>query len=217
MSPTEPSLKRTVSFIDGQNLYHSVRESFGYTYPNYDVKSLSQLVCKRKGWDLIQTRFYTGVPDQSDRPFWNYFWTHKLAMLGRQGVIVYSRPLRYRNRIVRLPDRNEYSFLAGEEKGIDVRIAIDVIRMAHHSEYDVALIFSQDQDLSEVASEIRTIAREQNRWIKVACAFPLSPTTRNRRGIEKVDWIPIDRATYDSCIDRRDYRLKGSRKEGEKQ
>jgi uncharacterized LabA/DUF88 family protein len=195
MSPTEPSLKRTVSFIDGQNLYHSVRESFGYTYPNYDVKSLSQLVCKRKGWDLDQTRFYTGVPDQSDGPFWNYFWTHKLAMLGRQGVIVYSRPLRYRNRIVRLPDRNEYSFLAGEEKGIDVRIAIDVIRMAHHSEYDVALTFSQDQDLSEVASEIRTIAREQNRWIKVACAFPLSPTTRNRRGIEKADWIPIDRAT----------------------
>jgi len=85
MSPTEPSLKRTVSFIDGQNLYHSVRESFGYTYPNYDVKSLSQLVCQRKGWDLIQTRFYTGVPDQSDGPFWNYFWTHKLAMLGRQG------------------------------------------------------------------------------------------------------------------------------------
>jgi len=67
--------------------------------------------------------------------------------------------------------------------------------MAHHSEYDVALIFSQDQDLSEVASEIRTIAREQNRWIKVACAFPLSPTTWNRRGIEKADWIPIDRAT----------------------
>jgi hypothetical protein len=85
MSPTEPSLKRTVSFIDGQNLYHSVRESFGYTYPNYDVKSLSQLVCQRKGWDLIQTRFYTGVPDQSGGPFWNYFWTHKLAMPGPMG------------------------------------------------------------------------------------------------------------------------------------
>ncbi len=70
----------------------------------------------------------------------------------------------------------------------------------------MALIFSQDQDLSEVAEEIRVIAREQNRWIKVASAFPLSPTTRNRRGIDKTDWIPIDRATYDSCLDRRDYR-----------
>jgi hypothetical protein len=80
--------------------------------------------------------------------------------------------------------------------------------MAHHNEYDVALIFSQDQDLSEVAQEIRTISQEQDRWIKVACAFPSSPTTLNRRGIEKTDWILIDRATYDSCLDKRDYRPK---------
>jgi hypothetical protein len=93
-----------------------------------------------------------------------------------------------------------------------VRIAIDIIRMAHCQEYDLALIFSQDQDLSEVAAEIRIIAQEQDRWIKVACAFPLSPTTRNRRGIDKTDWIPIDRATYDACIDYRDYRIKDSRK-----
>jgi uncharacterized LabA/DUF88 family protein len=173
---------------------------------------LSELVCQQKGWDLIQTRFYTGVPDQNDDSFWNYFWTHKLAMLGRQGILIYSRPLRYRNRLVKLPDGTQHSFLSGEEKGVDVRIAIDVIRMAHHNEYDVALIFSQDQDLSEVAAEIRTISQEQNRWIKVACAFPLSPTTRNRRGIDKTDWVPIDRATYDACIDRRDYRFKDAQK-----
>jgi uncharacterized LabA/DUF88 family protein len=214
--PAEPPIKRTIFFVDGQNLYHSVRESFGYTYPNYDVKSLPRSLCQKRGWNLIQTRFYTGVPDQSDDSFWNYFWTHKLAMLGRQGVVVYSRSLRYRNRPVKLPDGTDYSFLAAEEKGIDVRIAIDIIRMAHHNEYDVALILSQDQDLSEVDSEIRTIAHEQNRWIKVACAFPLSPTTRNRRGIEKTDWVPIERATYDSCIDRRDYRVKDSGKGEEK-
>jgi hypothetical protein len=127
-------------------------------------------------------------------------------MLGRQGVVVYSRPLRYRNRIVRLPDGSEHAYLAGEEKGIDVRVALDVVRLAHHQQYDVALVFSQDQDLSEVAEEVRTIAREQDRWLKIASAFPLSPTSRNRRGINKTDWIPIDRATYDSCLDRRDYR-----------
>lgn len=80
--------------------------------------------------------------------------------------------------------------------------------MAHRNEYDVAVIFSQDQDLSEVAAEIRVIAREQQRWIKVACAFPLSPTTINRRGINHTDWLPIDRATYDAHLDRRDYRPK---------
>ena len=127
-------------------------------------------------------------------------------MLGRQGVVVYSRPLRYRNRRVRLPDGTEHAYLAGEEKGIDVRIALDVVRMAHRRDYDVALVFSQDQDLSEVAEEVRTIAREQDRWLKMACGYPVSPTSRNRRGINKTDWITIDRTTYDSCLDLRDYR-----------
>ena len=125
-----------------------------------------------------------------------------------QQIVVFSRSLRYRNQRVKLPDGTEHTFLVGEEKGIDVRIAIDVIRMAHHKDYEVALIFSQDQDLSEVAKEIRTISQEQDRWIKVASAFPLSPTTLNRRGINKTDWIGIDRATYDACLDKRDYRPK---------
>lgn len=128
-------------------------------------------------------------------------------MMSRQGVVTFSRPLRYRNKIVTLPDGREYSILSGEEKGIDVRIAIDVIRMAHRDECDVAVIFSQDQDLSEVAKELRVIAREKDRWLKVASAFPISVTARNRRGIEATDWIYIDKTTYDICLDPRDYRL----------
>ena len=130
----------------------------------------------------------------------------KLAAMGRQGVYVVSRPLRYRNQTVRLPDGTEHTVLVGEEKGIDVRIALDVIRLAHRREYDVAVVLSQDQDLAEVAEEIRVIAREQDRWIKIVSAFPWSPTSRNRRGIDKTDWIRIDRALYDACLDRRDYR-----------
>lgn len=204
----EPERKRAVAFVDGQNLYFAAREAFGYTYPNYDAKVLSQALCDQHGWELGAVNFYTGVPDEADHKRWNRFWTHKLAAMGRQGVRVYSRPLRYRNRRVHLPDGSEFTFLAGEEKGIDVRLAIDVIRKAHRQEFEVALILSQDQDLSEVAKELRQIAREQRRWIKVASAFPRSPTSTNRRGINQTDWIPIDRATYDACLDRRDYRSK---------
>jgi uncharacterized LabA/DUF88 family protein len=208
--PAEPPEKRVIVFVDGQNLYHSVRESFGYSYPNYEVLCLSKAVCGAGGWRLEQSRFYTGVPDPADDPFWNAFWTAKLAHMGRKGVHVFFRRLRYRNKSVKLPDGASHTFLAGEEKGIDVRIALDVIGLAHRQKYDVAVIFSQDQDLSEVAEEVRAIAQEQNRWIKVASAFPFSPTSRNRRGIDKTDWIKIDRATYDGCLDRRDYRPKSA-------
>jgi hypothetical protein len=126
--------------------------------------------------------------------------------MGRQGISVFTRSLRYRNKTVTLPNGTTHSFLHGEEKGIDVRIALDVIGKAVRNEYDVAVVFSQDQDLSEVADEIRVIARQQNRWIRIACAYPMSPTTNNRRGINGTQWIPISRVMYDSCIDPKDYR-----------
>lgn len=197
-----------MAFVDGQNLFYAAQEAFGHRYPNYDVLALCSALCTQQGWQLQQVRFYTGVPDAADNRFWHHFWSGKLAVMGRQGVHVFSRALRYRNRNVKLPDGTVHSFLSGDEKGVDVRIALDVIRMAHRGEYDVALILSQDQDLSEVAQEIRTIAREQDRWIKVACAFPHSPTSRNRRGIDRTDWIRIERALYDACLDARDYRPK---------
>ncbi|MFP4029608.1 MAG: hypothetical protein ACLFWL_17655 [Candidatus Brocadiia bacterium] len=68
--------------------------------------------------------------------------------------------------------------------------------------------FGQDQDLSEVADEVKQISMDQGRWIKVACAFPCSPTSRNTRGINGTDWIKISRDVYDACLDPTDYRQK---------
>lgn len=206
--PTEPTIKRVVAFVDGQNLYRSAKTAFGYHYPNYDVQALARSVCAGQGWQLDQVRFYTGIPDVTDNAFWNHFWNAKFAQMGRQGVHVFWRLLRYRNEAVHLPDGTEVTVLVGREKGVDVRLALDLVRLASRKEYDIALVFSQDQDLSEVADEIRLISREQNRWLKIACAFPVSPVVPKPRGINSTDWIKIDRATYDACLDNRDYRPK---------
>ena len=206
--PAEPSTKRAVAFVDGQNLFHAAHKAFGHNYPNYDPKKLARVVCSAQGWELVQTRFYTGVPDAADNAFWHGFWAAKLGQMGRQKIWAYSRPLRYQNTTVKLPDGSQYSYLAGHEKGIDVRIALDAVRLALDGAYDVAVLFSQDQDLSEVAEEVRGIARREQRWLKLASAFPVSPTYKNRRGIDRTDWLRIDRATYDSCLDPRDYRPK---------
>jgi len=204
--PAEPAVKRTIAFVDGQNLFHNVRNVFGYTYPNYDVQKLAEAVCVGRGWTLQQVQFYTGVPSPTDHAFWHGFWSNKLAMMGRRGVAVYSRPLVYRNKTIQVPGFGPHTFLAGEEKGIDVRLALDALDAAHQGQFDVALIFSQDQDLSELASLIRQVAGFQNRWIKIASAFPDGPGATNRRGINRTDWCPIDKPTYDACIDPRDYR-----------
>lgn len=206
--PAEPASKRAVAFVDGQNLFYAARTVFGCSYPNYDPKALAQRVCQQRGWQLAQTRFYTGIPSAEDKPFWNHFWEAKLLQLTREGVHVFSRQLRYRLQTVELRDGTTHSAVVGQEKGVDVRLAIDVISLAHQNAFDVAVIFSQDQNLSEVADEIRVIAKLQDRWIKIASAFPVSPVPHNKRGINGTDWIRIDRATYDGCLDPRDYRPK---------
>jgi uncharacterized LabA/DUF88 family protein len=205
---SEPAVKRAVAFVDGQNLFYAAKTAFGYSFPNYDIRPLVTAICQNQGWQMTGVRFYTGIPDASDNAFWSHFWTAKLAQMGRDNITIFSRPLRYRNQTIRLPDGKTHTFLVGSEKGTDVRLAIDIIRLAHSGAFDVALVLSQDQDLSEVAEEIRVIAKEQNRWIRIASAFPSSPASKNTKGIYRTDWIKIDRPTYDSCIDPRDYRPK---------
>lgn len=204
--PEEPRLKRAITFIDGQNLYHCAREAFGCTHPNYDVMKLSRYVCESKGWHLRQARFYTGYPSTSDDAFWGGFWQRKLLAITRQGAWKFSRPLRYRDKEFKLDDGTSILRRVAEEKGIDVRIAIDLIRLALAGEYDVAVVFSQDQDLSEATDEVKTISRQLNRWIRLACAYPVGTGTYNSRGINGTEWITIDDAAWQHCVDPIDYR-----------
>jgi uncharacterized LabA/DUF88 family protein len=206
--PAAPPVPRAISFFDGQNLFHSAKAAFGYHWPNYDPLLLSRAVCGSRGWDCVSVRFYTGVPDASDQPFWNHFWVAKCAQMGREGIVTFTRPLMYRNKEVTLPNGSVHTFLVGDEKGIDLRIALDVIRLAHSGSYDVAVIFCRDQDFSELADEIKFVSREKKTWIKVASAYPFSPAVRMFRGINNTEWIKIERATYDACLDSRDYRPK---------
>jgi hypothetical protein len=93
----------------------------------------------------------------------------------------------------------------GEEKGIDVRIALDIIRLTYRNEFDVGIIFSQDQDLSEVVTEVREIARDQQRPVEMYCAFPRSARTTNANPIRGTTAVAIDHAFYDACLDPSNY------------
>lgn len=207
LMPQEPAEKRTVAFFDGQNFFRCAQFAFNLSYPNFDPVLLAQKVCHEQGWKLSEVRFYTGLPDATKDPHWNYFWTQKLRVLGRkQNVQVITRPLRYRTKEVDLPDGTKETVEFAVEKGIDVRLALDVVKLGWRHEYDVALIFSQDQDLCEVVEDITSYAKTENRWIRIASAFPSATGYSNRRGIARTDWIRIDQTFYDACIDPGDYR-----------
>jgi len=204
----EPKFKRAFVYFDGQNLFHHAKEAFGYNYPNFDPRKLADNICKNNSWVIHKTFFYTGIPSLLDKPFWHNFWKAKMQVMGTRGIKTFSRELRYRNEIITLQDGNTCAIQVGQEKGIDIRIALDIVRHALTDLYDVALVFSQDQDLTEAVDDVKSISQTQKRWIKIASAFPISATVKNKRGINKTEWITIDRATYDNCIDPIDYRPK---------
>lgn len=204
--PREPDVKRAVSFIDGQNLFRHAKDAFGHYHPNYDVRKLSDAVCAVHGWINRSVRFYTGVPRADMNPMWHDYWSRRLLAMRRAGIVVTSRPLRYRMEQVPNDGGASQESPIGREKGIDLRLGLDLVRMARHGELDVAVIFSQDQDLVEVAVEMRDIARSLNRWLKVVSAFPSGPNATSKQGIHMTDWFRMDKSFYDACLDPRDYR-----------
>jgi uncharacterized LabA/DUF88 family protein len=190
-------MKRVITFIDGQNLFYAAKKTFHYDYPNYDPALLSRVICnKHTDWKLVRTYFYTGVPDQKSDPARHCFWQNKKRKLlntYQNDIVVYTRQLAEHGGFY-------------QEKGIDVKIAIDMVHLAMKNEYDIAILFSQDRDFNEVVNVVGDISKSQNRNIKLFCAFPTSSCFRNKWGIQFMSSIKIDKQTYDSAVDPIDYR-----------
>ncbi len=204
----EPEVKRAVAFFDGQNLYRHAKDAFGHHYPNYDPKKLLAAICSREGWAEHGIRFYTGTPAFDKDVLWHGYWSNRLLAMRRAGILVTSRVLRYHDTEITQADGTVEIISVPHEKGIDVRLALDVVRLARSNQLDVAVIFSQDQDLAEVVEDVIDIARSHPRWIKVASAFPVGVNATSARGINNAYWVEMDQVFYDACLDPKDYRPK---------
>ncbi len=140
--------KRVYAFFDGQNIFHAARECFGYPKPNYDPIQLALRVTGlEKDRTLVGLNFYTGIHSNEIRPDLNQFWHRKLESIKYRGeklgiqVKAISRPLKY--AFVDDLKNPGKKYPLPREKGIDVRLALDMVRLARYRQFDVAIIFSQ--------------------------------------------------------------------------
>lgn len=191
-------------FIDGQNLYKSAKRAFGYNIPNFDVMSLAHGLAEQNNCKLGGVHFYTGMPGKTEDLKWHNFWARKLVDMGRVGVNIFNPPLRYQNQIETMPDGSERSTMMAREKGVDVRIAIDMVRHACLNTCDTMMLVSRDNDLAEAVKEARMIASSSRRRLEVLSAYPVSREC-DHKGVRDTRWVPMTAEFYNAHLDHRNY------------
>lgn len=163
---------RVVVFVDWQNvfsraraLFHGQRRHVRAVDGQIDPVELADLICRRGSSisprELADVRVYCGVADQHEDPKMFQARANQVAAWERQGVTAITRRLQY------LTDPRTRRRVA-REKGIDVALAVDVVKMAIREEYDVGVVFSADTDLRPalefVAQEYPSLRVEVAAW-----------------------------------------------------
>lgn len=199
--------QRNHIFIDGQNLYLSAKRAFGLRYPDFDIPALGRQLSERVDPTLeASIRFYIGMPVRKYSPMWTGFWTNKLTSARENGVEVVTRELRYLTETDPSAPGG-YRVLSAREKGIDLRLALDVMSVSRRPDCANILILSRDQDFQEVVRDVRTMCDFTRREIGMWSAFPevIGEPALNR-GIDGTRMIRITREDYDRVRDPADYR-----------
>lgn len=199
-----PSQARLITFFDGQNLFGAAKRAYGYARATYDPLLLSKHVAESLACQLKEVRFYTGIHKHTENPTLYSFWQSKLKRMANAGVRVFSRDLEYHTEEIELPDGTKRKFRVPREKGIDIRIALDMVRLVRAQELETIVVFSQDNDLIEACNEVKEISQEQRRFVRIRSAYPIpdDPAKAKReRGIDQTEWHRIQRSAYDACCD----------------
>jgi len=135
--------QRVVVFIDGSNFYHGLKASLGH--PSINFQKFSQFLVGDR--ELIRTYYYNVVVDRTSGPE------------------RYKKQQRFFNALQQLPQFHlTFGRLVqrGEtwtEKGVDVQIAVDMLAMAFHNAYDVAILVSGDGDFAAAVEEVKRLGK----------------------------------------------------------
>jgi hypothetical protein len=132
------------------------------------------------------------------------------------GVYTWTHPLKYSDEDLVDHDtpccEHGYSRVIrakrGREKGIDLRIGLDMLRLARQGCYDVASLVTQDTDLNQAVEELMVLRNELDVWLACETAYPFNPASgyRQFRLLSCRRWHVIDEALFGRIRDDTDYR-----------
>ncbi len=211
-------MRKAIVFVDANNWYHNVKLLFKPS--SISIVKISNLICKNLKLDLKEIRWYASIPDIVDGEKDYYDHMSFLALLEKEGVKVITRKLQRLSAKEILKKKRETidsldlcdnckqlieaSFLdladiKRKEKGIDVWVAIDMIKKSIvDNECDVCILISGDGDFVPAVKLIKESGKEV---LSAFVPFGYSSELRN-----STSYFIIRKETLTKCF--RDYKSK---------
>jgi len=138
-------MTRVAIFIDGSNLYHSMKEYRQRAgNPKYNINYQQLVGVLLKGRDLVRPYYYNSIDMENPDPGQSALYDD----LRRFHFELKICPLRKRPRP---GGGNPITF----EKGVDVNLASDMVGLCLKRSYDVAVLVSGDSDYREAIKYVK--------------------------------------------------------------
>ncbi len=171
--------KKAIIFIDANNWYHNLKYSLKPS--SIDIKKLSSLVAGNFDLEILEIRWYASMPSRKDDELMYKRQRAFLGHLQKQGVKIITRKLqklstkelkRKRQELVESWDLCgvckpivDEAFLdiadnQKKEKGIDVWIAIDMVKEAIQKNVDCCVLVSGDADFVPAFNLIKEVGKD---------------------------------------------------------
>ncbi len=145
------STQRVAIFIDGSNLYHSLEENCGRF--DIDFQAFAQKLCS--GRQLYRVYYYNVLREAGRNP---HAYQDQQKFLGALQDTPYLE--------IRLGGAK----MRGDtpvEKGVDIMVATDLLRLAWEDRYDVGILVSGDGDFAYAVQAVKDLGKH----VEIA-AFP---------------------------------------------
>ncbi|WP_457638012.1 LabA-like NYN domain-containing protein [Oceanithermus sp.] len=165
-------MERVAIFIDGSNLYKGLVSVLGAEYRLNFIKFIEALVAGRK---LLRAYYYNAPLPTED-----------VASRAHQSFLNYLKRVPYVSvRLGRLERRGE-TFV---EKGVDIQIAVDMLRLAYARAYDVAVLVSGDGDFAEVVRVVQDMGMQvENATFHALSSYRLAQQADRFYPLDEFPW-----------------------------
>lgn len=163
--------ERVAIFIDGSNFYHGLKACIGNT--KVDFAKFSQLLCGDR--ELVRAYYYNapvnqqGFPDiyKDQQRFFDSlktvpYFVLKLGRLEKRTVKVDKENLikTFGDDIAKLIlEKWGEVIVTYVEKGVDIDLATDMLRLAYNNAYDTAIIVTGDGDFVSAVNGVKDMGK----------------------------------------------------------